>query len=92
MEYITGELASRSEIINSCAALKNLDDGLLSFDLKYLALSLGAVSETNIYYFCILWEFDIVEDDQWADYIKDSSVVNTWGDIVVCGDSCYMLL
>jgi len=90
-KYITGKLASSAEVINSCASLENLYNGLLTLDFKDLTLSLGSVSKTDIYDFCVFWELDIVKDDKWTNDIEYSSVINTWGNIVVGGD-CFNVL
>lgn len=63
-----------------------LYDGLLSLDLEDLALSDGAVSQSNVYDLCVLWEFNIVEDNQRSNDILNCSVINSWGNVVVSGD------
>ena len=78
--------------MKSVGCLTYLYDCLLSFDLKYLAFSHSAISESDINDLCILGEFDIVEDDEWAFYVKDGSVIDSGCDFVFCGNAHFLFL
>lgn len=60
-----------------------LDDGLFALDLKDLAFSLDSVSESDVDDLSVLGELDVVQHDKWAFDIKDSSVIDSWGDVVI---------
>lgn len=83
LEDISGELAVSVQVINSLGSLEDLDDSSLSLDFKHLSLPDSSVSQGDIYDFCVLWELDIVKDDEWSVDIKNGSVIYTWCDVVV---------
>ena len=68
-----------------------LNDSLLSFDLKDLTLPHGAISKPDIDDLCVFWELDVVKDDKRSLYVKDGSVINAGGDVVICGNCFHML-
>ena len=65
---------------------------MLSFDLEDLTLPDATISEPNIDNLCVFWELDVVKNDKRPLYVKDGSVIDSRGDVVICGDSFYMLL
>ena len=56
---------------------------MLSFNLKDLTLSNGTISESYIDDLSVFWEFDIVKNDKRTLNIKNCSIVNSWGNVVV---------
>ena len=65
---------------------------MLSFDLEDLTLPDATISEPNIDDLGVFWELDVVKDDKRSLYVKDGSVIDSGGDVVICGDSFEMLL
>ena len=82
------------EVVNTGCTLEDLynsnrylDHGSFAWDFKDLSLSDWAVTEADVDDFCELGELDIVEDDQRAIDLDDSSVVDTRCDVVIPCDS-----
>jgi len=67
-----------------------LYNGLFTFDFEDLTLSYLSISETDIYNFCVFWELDVVKNNKWSFDIKDSSVIDSWCDVVIGGDGFHV--
>jgi hypothetical protein len=60
-----------------------LNDCPLSRDLKHLSLPNSAVTQADINNFCELRELDVVEDNKRTIHLDDSTVVDSWSDVVI---------
>lgn len=92
LENLSGELAAGVLGINSGGSLENLDDGLLSVDLKDLSLSLASVSKSQVDDLSEFWELDVVKNDERSIDSSYSSVVKSWVDMIISEGSSGMLL
>lgn len=89
---ISSELASGALVVDACCTFENLDNSLLSFDLKDLTLPDGTISKPYIDNLCVFWELDVVKDDKRSLYVEDGSVIDSGGDVVICGNGFNMRL
>jgi hypothetical protein len=75
------------KVVNAGGSFENLYDGSFASNFEDLAFSDGAITETYIDNFCVLGEFDIIENDKRTIDFDDSSVVDSGSDIVVSSNS-----
>jgi len=79
-------------VINMQTQKTYLDNSLLSFDLEDLTLPDATISEPNIDDLGVFWELDVVKDDKRSLYVEDGSVIDSGGDVVICGNGFNMRL
>jgi hypothetical protein len=89
---ISSELACGALVVDAACTFENLDNSLLSFDLEDLTLPDATISKPDIDNLCVFWELDVVKNDKRSLYVKDGSVIDSRGDVVICGDSFEVLL
>jgi hypothetical protein len=62
-----------------------LHNGTLASNLKYLPLADTSITETDIDDLSVLWELDVVEDNQRSVDLYDCAVVDARCNVVVAG-------
>ena len=67
-----------------------LHNSALVVDFEDLTLSNLSISETDIDNLCVFWELDVVKNNKWSFDIKDSSVIDSWCDVVIGGDGFHV--
>lgn len=76
------------KIVNTWSSFEDLHNGSFTCNFEDLSLSDRAITKANIDNFGIFREFDVIKDDKRAINFDNSSVINSWSDVVI---SCHGL-